>query len=296
MSHTILVTGATGTVGSEVVKALSNCGVTVRAGVHSLIKGDRLKTLNPAVQLVEMDFADPQTLVVALTGVDKVVLITPFDEHQVEETKQLVDAARQAGVRYILRLSVLGAEQEPGILLGRWHRAAEQYIEQSGLAYTLLRPNSFMQNFLVYYGDAIREEGRIYLPLGEGKISYVDVRDIASVAATILTAQDEQQHYGKSYTLTGPQALSVAEAAQAISQATGRPVQYVDVPEAAARQGMQEAQMPAWMVDGMLELHSIGKAGYAAAVTSTVQDLTGRAPHTFQQFAQDFHPQFSPAS
>ncbi|WP_303310380.1 SDR family oxidoreductase [Hymenobacter sp. BT730] len=295
MSHTILVTGATGTVGSEVVKALSNCGVTVRAGVHSLIKGDRLKKLNPTVQLVEMDFARPQTLAVALTGVDKVVLITPLDEHQVAEAKHVVDAARTAGVRHIIRLSVLGADQDPGIQLGRWHRAAEQYLEQSGIAYTLLRPNSFMQNFLVYHGHAIRHESRIYLPLGAGKISYVDVRDIAAVCATILTAEEETQHYGKAYALTGPQALTVAEVAQSLSHATGRPIEYVDVPEDAARQAMLAAHMPDWMTDAMMELNALGKAGYAAAITNTIQELTGRAPHTFQQFAQDFHPQFSPA-
>lgn len=294
MSHTILVTGATGTVGSEVVKALANCGVTVRAGVHSLVKGERLKKLNPEVQLVELDFDRPQTLAVAFTGVEKVFLLTPFTEQQVAEAKRLIDAARTAGVRHIVKLSAAGAEQEPGIQLGRWHREVEHYLEQSGLAYTLLRPTAFMQNFTQYYSAPIRQEGRFYMPLGDGKVSYVDARDIASVAATVLTDESEQ-HYGKAYTLTGPEAVGGNEAAQALSEATGRPVQYVDVPEDAARQAMLASHMPTWMTDALLELHAISKAGYAAGTTTTVQDITGRPPHTFQQFAHDCRQQFMPA-
>jgi uncharacterized protein YbjT (DUF2867 family) len=284
MSHTILVTGATGTVGSELVLALANRGVTVRAGVHSIIKGDRFSHITSGVQLVEMDFHKPSTLRVALTGVGRVFMVTPFTEDQVAISKQFIDIAQQAGVQQIVRLSAAGAEAEPGIQLGRWHREVEQYLEQSGIAYTILRPSSFMQNFVEQYSDSIRHEGKFYLPLGEGKVSYIDIRDIAAVAATILTAEI-QQHNGRAYTLTGPAALSGQEVADAISRATGRSVQYVDVPEAAARQAM--AQLPAWMTDALLELHAISKAGYAAGISTAVQDITGHPPHTIDQFAHD---------
>ncbi|TGE14681.1 SDR family oxidoreductase [Hymenobacter elongatus] len=283
MSNTILVTGATGTVGTESIKALSNRGLTVRAGVHSLIKGDRLKQLNPDVQLVELDYDKPQTLQVALTGVNRLFLITPFTEDQVAIGQRVIDAAKQAGVQHIVRLSVAGAAVEPGIQLGRWHREVEKYLEQSGIPFTHLRPGSFMQNFVNYNADSICQEGKIYMPLGEAKVSYIDARDIAATAAQILSA-DTTEHHGKAYELSGPQALGIAEAAAAIGQATGQPVHYVDVPEETARQAMDKA--PTWMRDAMLELYRLSKAGYTANITTTVEDITGCAPHTFEQFAQ----------
>jgi uncharacterized protein YbjT (DUF2867 family) len=149
-----------------------------------------------------------------------------------------------------------------------------------------------MQNFVEQYGHSIRHDGKFYLPLGEGKIAYIDVRDIAAVAASILTA-DIGQHQGQAYTLTGPAALSGHEAAQALSQATGRSISYVDIPEEAARQAM--AQLPHWMTDALLELHAMAKAGYAAATTSTVQELTGHPPFTFEQFAHDYKQHFRAA-
>ena len=289
MSETILVTGATGTVGTEVVLALANRGATVRAGVHSIIKGDRFSHITSGVQLVEMSFHKPETLRVALTGADRVFMITPFTEDQVAISQRFIDIAQQAGVQQIVRLSAAGADAEPGIQLGRWHREVERYLEQSGLAYSVLRPSSFMQNFVEQYATTIKRENNFYLPLGEGQIAYLDVRDIAAVAATILTA-DIREHQGQAYTLTGPAALSGHAAAEALSTAVGRTITYVDVPEDAARQAM--AQLPAWMTDALLELDALGKAGYLAGTTTTVQDLTGHAPHSFEQFAHDYRHHF----
>ena len=287
MPETILVSGATGTVGAELVRALSNRDVNVRAGVHSVIKGDRLRQFNPDVQLVELDFDRPETLAVALTGVDRAFLLTPFTDTQVEAAQRFIDAARAAGVKQVVKLSALGADAEPGIQLGRWHRAAEQYLAQSGLPYAILRPSSFMQNFITYQGPSIREQSAIYQPLGEGRLSYIDAFDIAEAAAVILTG-DVARHHGRAYALTGPAALNTHEVATAISQAAGRPVQYVDVPEEAARQAMQGA--PQWMIDSMMELHAVGRAGHAATVTSDVEQLTGRKPRTVQEFAQEHRP------
>ncbi|AYA38589.1 SDR family oxidoreductase [Hymenobacter oligotrophus] len=292
MAETILVTGATGTVGSELVRALITRGAHTRAAVHSIIKGDRLRHFNPEIQLVEVDYHRPATLPLAFTGVDRVFLLTPFSDEQLTINQQLVDAAKAAGVKQVVRLSAAGADMEPGIQLGRWHRQMEQYLEQSGLSYVVLRPTSFMQNFVNYQGSSIREQGAFYLPLGEGRMSYIDAFDIAEVAATILT-DDAAKHHGQAYTLTGPQALSHTEIAGIIGQATGRPVQYVDVPEAGARQAMQGA--PQWMIDSMMELHTLGKAGYLAGTTPAVEQLTGRPPRTFQEFAQEHRHELMPA-
>ena len=293
MSQTILITGATGTVGTEVVKALAGQGLIVRAGVHSVGKGEQLRLLNPDVQLVELDYARPYTVRAAFAGVDRVFMITPFSDNQVEIGKQLVDAAQQAGVQQVVRLSVAGADAEPGIQLGRWHRLVEDYLKQSGVPYTLLRPGSFMQNFINFNGDSIRQEGKFYMPVGEGRVSYIDVRDIAAVAATVLTAP-VAAHQGQTYTLSGPGAVSNFDVAAAISQATGRVVSYVDVPEEAAAQAM--AQAPAWLRDSMLELQRLYKAGYAAEVSPAVEQLTQRRPRPIERFAQDHRQQFQPVS
>src|SRR5688572_549197 len=186
MEETILITGATGTVGNQVVKKLSNLDVKVRAGVHSLIKGENLKF--PNVEVCELKFHKPESLKAVFTGVDRVFMITPMTEDQVEIGKSLIDAAKAAGVKHVVKLSAAGAELEHTIQLGRWHREVEKYLEESGLNYTILRPASFMQNFVDYYGNSIRKENKIYLPLGNGKVSFIDARDIADVAACVLTS------------------------------------------------------------------------------------------------------------
>lgn len=283
MQETILITGATGTVGSQVVNKLSNLNVIVRAGVHSIIKGENLKY--PNVELCEIEYHKPESLKAAFTGVDRVFMITPMTEDQVEIGKLLIDAAKKSGIKHVVKLSAAGAELENGIQLGRWHREVEKYLEESGLNYTILRPASFMQNFINYYGHSIRNDNKIYLPLGHGKVSFIDARDIANVAGCVLTSD---QYYNQALYITGPEALTGEEIAQAISKATGRPIEFIDVPEEAARQGMQQMQMPAWMVDAMMELHQVCKAGQAATVTDTTEKVTGHKAHTFQDFCHQY--------
>lgn len=286
MHTTILVTGATGTVGREVVKQLSmiDGDIRVRAGVHSIIKGENLKRL-PGVEIVEMDFEDKDSLHAAFTHADKVFLITPFDKDQVHMAKTLVDEAKKAGVKHIVKLSAMGADSEPGIQLGRWHREIEQYIEDSGISYTFLRPSSFMQNFVNYNAESIKHDGKIYMPTGTGKIGYIDVRDIAAVGVEALTGEG---HEGQIYELTGPEAISNGEAAQILSEVTGKKVEFVDVPGDAARKSMTEHGTPEWMADAMMELYDVYKAGYSNQVFDSVQAVTDRKPHSFRQFAQDY--------
>ncbi|WP_347157731.1 SDR family oxidoreductase [Pontibacter chitinilyticus] len=285
MHKTILVTGATGTVGKEVVIQLAMVDdLRVRAGVHSIIKGENLKRL-PNVEVVEMNFEQRESLHAAFTHADKMFLVTPFAQDQVAMAKTLVDEAKKQGIQHIVKLSAMGAESEPGIMLGRWHREIEKYIEDSGIAYTFLRPSSFMQNFINYNAPSIQQEGKFYQPTGTGKIGYIDVRDIAAVAVETLTGTG---HEGKVYELTGPEALSNQEAAQVLSEVIGKPVTFVDMPEEAARSGMLNQGVPEWMANALLELYGVARAGYSNTVTDTVQQLTGRQPHTFQQFVTDF--------
>ena len=283
MQETILITGATGTVGSHVVKKLSNLNVKVRAGVHSIIKGENLKY--PNVEICEMEFHKPSSLQAAFTGVDRVFMITPVTEDQVEIGKLLIDAAKAAGVKHVVKLSAAGAEAENGIQLGRWHSEVEKYLEESGLHYTILRPASYMQNFVNYYSDSIRKENKIYLPLGNSKVSFIDARDIAEVADAVLTSD---KYFNQTLYITGPEALTMEEIAERISEATGRKIEYVDVPEEEARKGMLSLQMPEWMVDAMMELHGVCKAGQAADVADTTQKITGHKGHTFRDFCQQY--------
>ena len=280
MTTTILVTGATGTIGSQVVQALKGqSDVKVRVAVRNAAKADKLKGGN--VEPVDFEFNKPEQLEAAVKGVQKLFLVTPFDQDQVNLAAKLVDAAKVAGVQHIVKLSAMGVEHEPGIQLGRWHRTVERYIAGSGVKYTFLRPNNFMENFINYYPPA--KDGNIYLPFGQGAVSWIAGADVAAVAAAALTRPG---HENQAYTLTGAEALPATQVAAIIGEVSGRKVQYVDVPEAAARKAMLDMGMPVWMVDGMMELHGIDKAGYAAAVTDSVQKITGRAPIAFAQFAQ----------
>lgn len=285
MQETILITGATGTVGREIIKQLAMVdGVRVRAGVHSVIKGENLKRL-PDVEVVEMEFTKPDALHAAFTHADKMFLITPFTDEQVSMAKTLIDEARKAGVKHIVKLSAIEAEEEPGIQLGKWHREIEQYIADSGIPFTFLRPSSFMQNFVTLSSKTIKETGTIYIPAGDGKVGYIDCRDIAAVGVEVLRSSG---HEGMVYDLTGPEALSMQDVANVMSEVTGKPIRFVDVPEDTARDAMQQEGLPEWMIDAMLELHGSYKLGKGSYVTNAVQELTGRKPHTFRQFVQDY--------
>lgn len=277
---TILVTGATGTIGSQVVEALrGTSGVNVRAALRGDARANKIAGDN--VTTVAFDYDDPASIAAALAGVDKAFLVTPFVEDPVALGTRFVDAAKAAGVRHIVKLSAIGCEVEPGITLGRLHRAVEKTIEASGVAWTFLRPNNFYENFLNYYGpDA---QGNIYLPWGTGKVSFLAGADIAAAAKEALLGSG---HEGKAYTLTGPSAFGIAEAAQALAEVTGRTITYIDVPEEAAKSAMLGAHMPAWMVDAMMELHALDKAGYAAAVTDDLLTLTGNRGVAFPAFAK----------
>ncbi|MFY0563571.1 SDR family oxidoreductase [Archangium lansingense] len=280
MATTILVTGATGTIGSQVVSALKGRNdVTVRAAVRSAAKAEALKGGN--VTPVDFEYTKPELIQKAVAGVEKLFLVTPFTPDQVDLGARLVDFAKAAGVKHIVKLSAMGADFEPGIQLGRWHRTLERYIAGSGLTYTFLRPNNFMENFINFYPPG--KDGNIYLPWGQGACSFIAGSDIAAVAVAALTSN---AHENKAYNLTGPEAFTIGQAAATISEVSGKKASYVDVPEAAAQKAMLDLGMPAGVVDAMMELHAIDKAGYAGEVTDAVKKITGRAPMTFASFAR----------
>jgi uncharacterized protein YbjT (DUF2867 family) len=283
MSRPVLVTGATGTIGRDVAKRLSERGVAVRAGVRDQAKA---KKELPDIALVPFDFENEKTFSAALEGVEKVFLLPPLLPNQVEVMNAFVDAAKRAGVLHIVKLSAIGVDDEAQPTAIKSHGANERHIRKSGVAFTFLRPNSFMQNFITYFPP---RNGAIYLPWGNGTASFVDTRDIASVAAKVMRSDG---HAGRIYTLTGPATLGIAEVALILSEVTGREFKYVDVPEAAARDGMLQAGVPPWQVDLVLELHAVNKQNRWSAVTSDVEKVTGTPPTDFAQFARDHADKF----
>lgn len=284
MPSRTLVTGATGTVGSFIVRELSKRGEPTRAAVHTESKASRIAEAN--VELFEMDFADKASIDAALKGIEKVYLLTPFSPGQVEMAGFFIDRAVEAGVRYIVRQSAAGADTE-AITLFRGHRMAEVRIEESGIPYTHLRPNSFMQNFVTFFADSIRTSGKIYIPLKTAAVSYIDARDIASVAATLLAGDIKEERLNRAYALTGPEAISMDGVAASISRASGRPVQYADISPADARSGMKSAGLPDWAIESMMELYEFQREGRAQQVTGAVEEISGHSPLSFEDFARD---------
>ena len=284
MSDLTLVTGATGTIGSEVVKALGQKGAKVRAAVRDKTKA--ATRFDPAVELVEFDFESINTFSGALKDAVRLFVLPPLTPNQTEVVSRLVDAAKNAGVKHIVKLSAIGVDTGLVFSVGTGHAEGDRHVRGSGIAYTILRPNSFMQNFINYFPP---RNGVIYLPWGDGKASFIDTRDIAAVAAEALTSNG---HNGKTYTLTGPATLGIADVARILSEASGRTITYVDVPEAAARDAMLQAGLPQWQVDELMELHAINKQGLWSAVTSDVKEIIGRTATSFEQFARDYAGKF----
>ncbi len=277
---TILVTGATGTTGSETVRALQRAGAHIRVGARNIEKAKALKGAN--TDFVEFDLERPETYAAALRGAEKMYLCTPMDRYAHDRAFHLIDIALEQGVQHIVKLSAAGADSVPGITLARWHRASERYLMASGTAWTILRPAGFMANFGTFWGGSIKSEGRIYLPLGNGKVSFIDTRDIADVAAKVLTTNG---HFGKIYNLTGGEALDVHTIARQIGDALGKNVTYVDVNEAQAKQSM--AGMPDWAVESLMSLFYVFKNNWAAGTTPDVAMVLGRKPRTFAEFVKD---------
>ncbi|HEU4724186.1 MAG TPA: SDR family oxidoreductase [Candidatus Eisenbacteria bacterium] len=278
----ILVTGAAGTTGSEVVRLLAAKGVRVRALVRNPEKGKQFH--GPGVEVVVADLDKPLTLDPALKGVDKVFLVSSPDPRVGVLHGNVIESAKRAGVKQIVRLSAVQAAANSPSQLLKWHGEVDERLSRSGLSYVILRPHFFMQNLLGMRAT-IQSEGKIYVPMKEGKISLIDARDIAATAAAILTSEG---HSGRVYELTGPEALSFTKIAEKIGAAIGRPVQYVDVPPDAAREGFAAAGYPAWLADGLTEMFVHFSAGTSADLSGSVEKLTGKKPRAFDVFAKDF--------
>ena len=186
----------------------------------------------------------------------------------------------------------MGADAEPETTGSRLHRQVEKMIEDSGISYTFLRPNSFMQNSVTFFSQTIREQGAFYLPAGDGKLSLVDVRDIAAVAVQALTNNNDGRHNGKAYDITGPEAISYEYATRILSEQVGKKISYVSISEDDVRKTMKYIGWDEFNIN-YLELYRIIRMGYRSQVSSAVEDITGKKPISFSRFAKDYAEVFS---
>ena len=276
----IFLTGATGTVGSSLLARLAERGASSRALAHSLAGREVIERFG--VEAVEGDFDRPDTLERAMAGCDHLFLLSPPHPDQPTREKAAIDAAKRAGVSHVVALSVMGADPASPVAFGRWHADVDEYLVGSGLGYTILRPAAFMQVHLLPV-DTIRSQGRWYGMAGDGAAGYIDVDDVAAVAAEALTSHGRA---AATYELTGPAAISMPQAAAVLSEVIGRRVDYVDVPSDQFRANLAAAGLPAWIADALVALYQTVRAGHAATVTNAVQEVLGRSARSYRQFAE----------
>lgn len=241
------------------------------------------------------DYADKHSLRKALEGVSSVYVVCSPIPQLVELESNMVDACQEAGVKHVVLNSAMGAGEYPKSFPG-WHRKVEDKLKATGMSYTILRPNGFLQNIVAYNAPSIRAQGAFYAAMGDARVSYLDVGDIAVVAVKSLQGG---AHAGKTYELNGPEAISNKELAARISKVTGRTVNYVDIPESAQRDAMLGLGMPEWQVTALLELQQYYQQGGGARTDSLLQTLIGRPPMTLDQYltanAREFRDQAASA-
>jgi uncharacterized protein YbjT (DUF2867 family) len=288
MSRTILVTGATGTVSRALIDALkaSRAAVSLRALVRNEARAGELR--GGGVETVVGDLDESESLPRAFEGVDELWLLTAPGPRAPENSMNALWAARQGGVKRVVRMSAIGAAHDAPTRNGRLHALSDQEVQASGLRWTLLRPHFFMQN-LLGFAAGIERDGNLYFNLGQGRVGMVDVRDIAEVAARVLL-DDTGRHDGKIYTPTGPESLSLADVTAELGRATNRAVRYVAVPDEAMRSSLLGFGVPPWIAGMTVEYGRAYAAGWGDFTTSHVADVLGRAPRSFESFVREQWP------
>jgi NAD(P)H dehydrogenase (quinone) len=288
MGYVILVTGATGQVGYHLMQELADARAEATAMVRVEAKAADLPG-SPQHVVASLDDPPPAEV---LRAFDRVFLLSPAHESQVELETIFIDALVAAGHRpRVVKIAVDGF-QDPDcdVRFMRTHRQIAVHLDATGLPVTYLAANLFMEN-LLGAADTIRDQGTIFAPAGQGRIGFVAASDVARVAARILT-DDDGGHADQTYVPTGPEALSYADVAARVSVVFAREVDYDDLAEAQAKEQMQASGLSAWQVDGNLELFDWIRHGGTDSVTSTVRDLTGDDPQTIEDWLSEMRAAF----
>ncbi len=281
MDRKVLITGASGNVASGVLPQLVKKGVAVKAYVRDAAKAEKLKAMG--VEPVMGDFLDGAKLEAAAKGMDAVISITPPNPKAAEQASVITQAAKRAGVGHIIRLSAVGAAPDAPTDNGKLHFKTDAEIMASGIPYTILRPNFFMQNLFMSV-PTIQAQGSMYWGMGEGSIGIIDVRDIADSLATLGIYGG---HHGQIYVQTGPESLTFAEMAETISAAIGKPVKYVAIPVEAVGEAIRGFGMGDWFAQVMMDYSAAYARGWGDFVNGSVEDLTGNPARSFAQFVNE---------
>lgn len=284
---TITVTGSTGTIGAELVRLLSEAEAPVRAVLRDFSRARVLAR----IAWLQADLRDESLLEPALAGTRQLFLLTGNQPGFGETQIGVIRAAGRLGVEHVVKLSALGASPRTRSPLAREHWEVEQALEASSMSWTILRPHVFMQNWLGDVAETVRDEGVVYAAIGDGRVPFIDARDIAAVAAEALL--HPEAHAGQRYVLTGGEAVGYAALASALSEATGAPVSYRALSMEEMRGRLERQGMAPMMIDSFLALAAYQKAGGATErVSDSVQRILGRAPRGVRDFARDHGEQF----
>jgi uncharacterized protein YbjT (DUF2867 family) len=266
-------------------------GVPVRAFVRDEAHARLLR--HPLVDLVEGDFRRPSSIDTALQGIDRVFLLSPPALDQVTLQGNVVEAVQRTGRPiHLVKVSAYGVAPAAPLQFARWHAITEAQIQNAGLPSTLLRPHAFMQN-LLGAAPTVQKEGILYGAFGDAALPFIDTRDVAAVAAAVLTGEG---HEGRVYTLTGPTALTYTEVAATLSRVLNQSVTYVDLPPDRYRGTLLASGVPGWLADGLAELAQSFQAGPVPPPTETVAQITGRPPQSLAQFVHDYADAFRPSA
>ena len=274
----ILITGATGKTGSATAKSLGEKGETFRALIRNEEKKEGLESLGGEVVIGSIE--NTEVVNQSMQGVKTLLVLLPNSESQLALEKQLVDSAKQAGVERIVKMSSIEATPDATSPIPKLHLESEEYIKQSGLAWTMIKPNFYMQNLLASAGT-IKEQGKIFLPMGEGKTGMIDTTDVGKVLAKVLS---EDGHESMNHEITGPEILSFYEVAEIFSQVLGKQVDYVDVPMDAYKETLGQFLTNQWHLDAVIDLFKGIAEGGIEDKTDTFNELMGETPKSLSQF------------
>lgn len=278
----IVVTGSSGTIGRELVRLLSAAGAEVRALSRNTAKAQSL----PHVAPFAADLRDPRQVEAALAGASSVFLLTGNDPGFAGLQTTVIDAAARRGVAHLVKLSALGASDHSHSAIGRDHWEVEQALQRTTLPWTILRPHAFMQNWLGDVAESVRTENTIYAPIGDGRVPFIDTRDIAAVG--VETLLHGERHIGKKYVLTGGEAVGYGDLARVLSEVAGRPIVYRPISMEEARSRLARRGVDPVVIEASLAIAAYQRdGGPTARVSSTVQTLLGRPPRTIMDFARD---------
>jgi len=278
MEQKILVTGATGNIGSEIVKQLKSKNARFIAGTT---KGETIE----GVKTIKTDFSDKESLRIAMKGIDTLFLLLPSHPEAINWGKNTIEIAKESGIKHIVRSSGMFANVNSDLLIEKVLGKTDEDVKNSGINYTITAPSSFMQNFSTQMGNDYKN-GMIYQAADDARISWVDVRDIASVNVEILT--NPEKYKNQTLKITGSESINYQEAINIMNSILGKETKYIAIPNEAASKAMADMHFPAYIIDLLISLNDSIKAGHFVETTNAVEEVTGKKSITFNQFVTDY--------